>query len=102
MGSGSFEISRAGSGQVRRFSNLTGLVGSGQQLFLISRVGSVRVGSGAFQNLAGRVGSGRVKSACLKKFAGRVGSADPTRLDLIRPDPTRPVGFDLTREKPWK
>ena len=44
VGSGKEEISRVGSGRVRRFSK--------------SR-GSVRVGSGGFQDLAGRVGSGQ-------------------------------------------
>ena len=35
-----FKISRVGSGRVKRFQNLVGRVGSGQEVFQISRVGS--------------------------------------------------------------
>ena len=75
IGSGQeiFKISRVGSGRVRRFSKSRGLG---------------RVGSGGFQNLPGRVGSGqevfksrgsgRVGSRRLEILTGRVGSADPT------------------------
>ena len=65
-----FKTSRVGSGRVRKCSNLTGRVGSGQEVFKsrgwrqvrsrvfqISRVGSGRVGSGqeGDEKLTGRV-----------------------------------------------
>ena len=106
---------RVGSGLVRRFANLTGRVGSGQQ-FVTSR-GSGRVNS--FLNLAGRVGSrqkfflisrvvsGRVKRPSKSRGSGRVGSSPHTSIfsrvksgQLTRPDPTRSVRFDPTRESP--
>ena len=68
------------------------LVGSGWVNSLFKSRGSGRVESIGFQNLAGRVGSGQVETSL--KFA-RVGSGQVTR-----PDPTRAVRFDLTREKP--
>ena len=94
-----------GSGRVRSggFQNLACRVGSGQNIFRISRVGSGRVrrfsksrgsdrvGSRRLDILAGRVGSGQDVS----KFS-RVGSDQ-----LTRPEPTRPARFDPTREKAW-
>ena len=65
-------------------------VGSGQEGFK-SR-GSGRVRSRSFQTFVGQVGSGRDTS----RFS-RVGSGQATW-----PDPTGPVRFDLTREKPCK
>ena len=72
VGSGDFQISR---------------VGSGQQFFK-SRSG--RVESRGLQNLAARVGSSQHTPFLSWVGSGRV---SPT-------DPTRPVRFDLTREKP--
>ena len=69
-----------GSGRVRRFSNLTG-----------------RVGSTVFYNPAGRVGSGQEAFKISRVGSGRVGSSQNTSNFS---DPTRPVRFDLTREKP--
>ena len=71
-----FEISRVGSGRVNS---------------IFKSRGSDRVESRGFQNLTGQVGSGRD----ISNFS-RVGSGQVTR-----PDPTRPVRFDLTREKTW-
>ena len=59
----------------RGVQNVTGRVGSDQEAFKISRVGSGQVGSGrvkSFPNLTVRVGSGRVKN--FSSFTGRVGS----------------------------
>ena len=89
------------AGRVRGVSKCRGSGRVGSFFFKMSRVGSGRVfflkahGSGRvkeFRNLAGRVGSGQHTS----KFS-RVGSGH-----LTRPDPTRPVRFDLNREKPCK
>ena len=55
-----FEISRVGSARLSKISNLAGRVGSGQKLFKTR--GSAQVGSRGSQNLAGQVGSGRVGS----------------------------------------
>ena len=55
VGSRNFEISRVGSGRVKRFYILAGRVGSGQEV-LISR-GSGRGGVKRFENMAGLVGS---------------------------------------------
>ena len=79
VGSGQevFEISRVGSGRLNKFSNLAGRVGSGQQLFK-SR-GSGRVGSGGSENIAGQIGSG----GDIKFFHGSG--------QVTRPDPTREV-----------
>ena len=95
--------SRAGSGQVERFSNHAGWVKLGQEFFkshgsgrLGSRASKIsRVRSGqvrGFPNIAGRIGSDKDVSK-----HSRVGSGQLTRLD-----PTRPVRFDLTRKQPWK
>ena len=80
IGSGRFRrISKPrGSGRVgsRVLQNLTGRVGSGQEISK-SR-GSGRVGSRCLEILAGRVGSGRVGSRRLEILTGRARS-DPTR-----------------------
>ena len=93
VGSGqeAFEMSRVGPDRVNKFSNLAGRVGSGRVNVSFKPRGSGLVGSRGFQTLAGRVGSSQVIY-----FFSRVGSGQVTR-----PDPTRPVKFDLTREKPW-
>ena len=57
--------------------------------------GSGWVWSRGFQNLAGQVGSGRDISKISRAGSGQSGQ-------VTRPDPTRPVRFDLTSEKPWK
>ena len=78
---------------------MAGLVGSDQQAFTISRVGS-----GGFQNLAGRVGSGQkvLMYRGSDRGSGRVGSGrvktSRNSRGSGRPDPTREV--DLNREKP--
>ena len=92
VGSGQelFKISRVGSGRVNMFLTLVDRVGSGQQRFKSRASGRVR--SRGFQNIGGQVGSG----PDISKLS-RVGSGQVTR-----PDPTRPVRFDLTREKPRK
>ena len=64
VGSGGFEISRVGSGRVRRFPNLTGRVESGQEAFKILRVGPGQV------------------------------NIPPNFRDPTRPDPTREVRPD--------
>ena len=91
VGSGQelFKISRVGSGRVNMFLTLVDRVGSGQQRFKSRASGRVR--SRGFQNIGGQVGSG----PDISKLS-RVGSGQVTR-----PDPTRPVRFDLTSEKPW-
>ena len=65
-----YEISRVGSARLSKISNLAGRVGSGQKLFKTR--GSAQVGSRGSQNLAGQVGSGRE----ISEFRGssRVGS----------------------------
>ena len=88
---------------------VAGRVGSGQEGFKISPVGSDRVGSSGFQSLAGWVwssqevftvrGSGRVGSRSLEILPGRVGSR---RLGILTgrdgsAGPTRPDPRDLTR-----
>ena len=64
-GSTGFQMPRVGSGRigsdrVRRLSNLTGPIGSGQHLFKYRGPGQ---GFWGFQSIAGRVGSGRVTRA---------------------------------------
>ena len=61
------EISRVGSGRVRRFSNLAGRVESGREVFKVSRVGS-----GPDVSKFARVGSGRVKTSRSSHGSGRV------------------------------
>ena len=87
------------------FRNLPGLVGSGQEVFEISWVGSGRVGSGRVGS--GRVGSGRVGSG--RVGSGRVGSVrsgrvrsgrvGPPRCNPVQPGATRPSTSDPIREK---
>ena len=84
--------------------NATGRVGSGQEVLETSRVG--RIGSTSFQ--ISRVGSGRVGSRGLQNLVGQVGSGrEISKLSQVgsgqvtRPDPTKPVRCDVTREKPW-
>ena len=86
-----------GSGQEVE-AYFAGRVGSGQEVFEISRVGSFRVGSdrvGSGRVGSGRVGSGRVGSG--RVGSGRVGSGYSSkrifkydtsgRVTLARPDP---------------
>ena len=64
-------------------TGLTPTAGRVQKVLRISRVGSGRVGSG-------RVGSGGFQTLHLY-----------SRVAHTRPDPTRPVRFDLTPDNPW-
>ena len=88
-------VNRNAAGRIgsRGVRNLTGRLGSAQQVFKSRRSG--RVGSNAFQN--SRVGTSRVKRFSKSRGSGRVrskhvniarveSSGDPTR-----PDPTREV-----------
>lgn len=63
------------------------------------------IGSGGVQTLSDQVGSGRdvLKSHWSGWVGlGRVGSEGPWNLTgRVGPDPTRPAGFDPTRENPW-
>ena len=94
-------MSRVRSRGVKSLSHLMGRVESGQEV-VESRGSGRRVGSGGFQMSrigsgrvgSGRVGSGRVKTSKTICGSGWVGSGH-------RPDPTRPVRFDLSREQPW-
>ena len=93
VGSGQdvFDISLVGSGRVRRFE--FSRVGSGQEVSVLTG----RVGLGLPGSLvgSGRVGSGRVGSGRERRFStltGRVGSGHPR--------PTVPASCDTTRENP--
>ena len=90
---GQVDLTRTKPASISRVTRIVaGRVGSGQEHFKTSRVGSGRVGSGGFQNLAGRVvsgqevfrisrvGSGRVRSFSKSRGSGRVGSR---RLEIL-------------------
>ena len=73
VGSGQedFKISRVGSGRVRRFFKIS-RVGSGRDRRFSKSRGSSRVASRRLELLAGRVGSGRVKMSRNSHGSGRV------------------------------